>query len=93
MKNWVSKTLNLLAASLEPPKHELNELDWKAALSFEVFVESILRFALHKVLYGVWLLHKAPPRFRRYRGVSEIRPVSTFVEMGQSTEIQCLIPV
>ncbi len=33
MKNWVSKTLNLLAASLEPPKHELNELDWKAALS------------------------------------------------------------
>lgn len=33
MKTWVSKALNLLAASLEPPKHELNELDWKAALS------------------------------------------------------------
>ncbi len=33
MKPWVSKTLNLLVASLEPPKHELNELDWKAALS------------------------------------------------------------
>ncbi len=33
MKTWVSKALNLLTASLEPPKHELNELDWKAALS------------------------------------------------------------
>lgn len=33
MKTWVSNALNLLAASLEPPRHELNELDWKAALS------------------------------------------------------------
>ncbi len=33
MKNWVEKALELLAASLEPLKHELNELDWKAALS------------------------------------------------------------
>lgn len=33
MKTWVSKALTLLAASLEPPQHELNELDWKAALS------------------------------------------------------------
>ena len=33
MKTWVSKALNLLTASLKPPKHELNELDWKAALS------------------------------------------------------------
>jgi len=27
------KAFDLLKASLEPPKHELNELDWKAALS------------------------------------------------------------
>lgn len=33
MKSWVSKALNFLNASLLPPKHELNELDWKAALS------------------------------------------------------------
>ena len=33
MKTWMSKALDLLKASLEPPKHELNELDWKAALS------------------------------------------------------------
>jgi predicted HTH transcriptional regulator len=33
MKAWMSKALELLKASLEPPKHELNELDWKAALS------------------------------------------------------------
>ena len=33
MKPWVRKALDLLTASLEPPKHELNELDWKAALS------------------------------------------------------------
>ncbi|MCX7309738.1 MAG: ATP-binding protein, partial [Afipia sp.] len=29
----MTKALELLRASLEPPKHELNELDWKAALS------------------------------------------------------------
>jgi len=27
------KAVELLKASLEPPRHELNELDWKAALS------------------------------------------------------------
>jgi predicted HTH transcriptional regulator len=29
----MAKARDLLAASLEPPQHELNELDWKAALS------------------------------------------------------------
>ena len=33
MKAWMTKALELLKASLEPPKHELNELDWKAAMS------------------------------------------------------------
>ncbi len=33
MKAWMTKALGLLKASLEPPKHELNELDWKAELS------------------------------------------------------------
>ncbi len=33
MKPWMAKALELLRASLEPPQHELNELDWKAALS------------------------------------------------------------
>jgi predicted HTH transcriptional regulator len=33
MKAWMTKALELLTASLEPPKHELNELDWKAAFS------------------------------------------------------------
>lgn len=33
MKASMTKALELLNASLEPPKHELNELDWKAALS------------------------------------------------------------
>ena len=33
MKAWTNKALELLGASLVPPKHELNELDWKAALS------------------------------------------------------------
>jgi ATP-dependent DNA helicase RecG len=33
MKAWMNKAIELLKASLEPPKHELNELDWKAALS------------------------------------------------------------
>ena len=35
MKSWMTKAWELLKASLEPPKHELNELDWKAALSPE----------------------------------------------------------
>ncbi|HEX5399269.1 MAG TPA: ATP-binding protein [Verrucomicrobiae bacterium] len=33
MKSWVNRAFGLLQASLEQPKHELNELDWKFALS------------------------------------------------------------
>lgn len=33
MKPWIARALELLAASLQPPRHELNELDWKGALS------------------------------------------------------------
>ncbi|ATC64375.1 transcriptional regulator [Nibricoccus aquaticus] len=32
-KPWLLKAVSLLRVSLEPPRHELNELDWKAALS------------------------------------------------------------
>lgn len=37
MKNWVTKAMDFLKASLEPPRHELNELDWKAGLSVAAF--------------------------------------------------------
>jgi predicted HTH transcriptional regulator len=33
MKTWTTRAIDLLKASLEPPRHELNELDWKEALS------------------------------------------------------------
>ena len=33
MKAWMTKALVLLEASLDPPTQELNELDWKVALS------------------------------------------------------------
>ena len=33
MKTWLIKAVSLLQESLNPPKTELNELDWKAALS------------------------------------------------------------
>src|SRR5665647_426147 len=33
MKNWLNRALALLMGSLESPRHEQNELDWKAALS------------------------------------------------------------
>lgn len=32
-KAWAVKAAKLLKASPEKPRHELNELDWKAALS------------------------------------------------------------
>ena len=35
MKPWLGKALELLRASLTPPRHELNELDWKTALSVD----------------------------------------------------------
>lgn len=35
MKTWMTKASELLRASLEPPKHELNEIDWKSALSLD----------------------------------------------------------
>src|SRR5258708_6701453 len=33
MKTWSAKFLELLSRTLKPPKHELNEIDWKAAIS------------------------------------------------------------
>lgn len=33
MKTWSAKALELLHASLKPPRHELNELDWKTEIS------------------------------------------------------------
>jgi ATP-dependent DNA helicase RecG len=33
MTNWLSRAQEMLAASLGDPRHELNELDWKQALS------------------------------------------------------------
>lgn len=33
MKKWLNRALALLMGSLEAPRHEINELDWKAALS------------------------------------------------------------
>lgn len=33
MKNWLNRALALLSNTLEYPRHELNELDWKASLS------------------------------------------------------------
>src|SRR5262245_28874728 len=33
MKNWLTKAVGLLSITLEPPRTELNEVDWKAALS------------------------------------------------------------
>lgn len=33
MKNWLNRALALLMGSLESPRHEINELDWKAFLS------------------------------------------------------------
>ena len=32
-KAWTTKAVKLLKAPLETPRHELNDLDWKAALS------------------------------------------------------------
>lgn len=33
MTNWLSRAQEMLAASLGDPRHELNEIDWKQALS------------------------------------------------------------
>lgn len=59
MKSWMNKALELLTASLEPPKHELNELDWKAALSPDKkrLTEHLSAFANHpgggNLVFGV----------------------------------------
>jgi predicted HTH transcriptional regulator len=49
MKPWVEKASELLASSLAPPQHELNEIDWKSALSTnkQRLVEHLCAFANH----------------------------------------------
>jgi ATP-dependent DNA helicase RecG len=48
-KLWVSEALQILAESLAPVPHELNELDWKARLSDqkERLAEHLMAFANH----------------------------------------------
>ncbi|RCB02505.1 hypothetical protein C6A52_25910, partial [Escherichia coli] len=48
-KLWVSEALQILAESLVPVPHELNELDWKAQLSDEKdrLAEHLMAFANH----------------------------------------------
>ena len=59
MKGWMSKALDLLKASLEPPRHELNELDWKTELSPDKkrLTEHLSAFANHPgggfLVYGI----------------------------------------
>jgi hypothetical protein len=66
MKPWMQRALQLLAASLEPPRHELNELDWKAALSpdkkrltehLAAFV--VFRLTINKLLFDRQRLNRA----------------------------------
>jgi predicted HTH transcriptional regulator len=49
MKPWVVKCLELLENSLEPPQHELSEIDWKVALSDDKkrLAEHLCAFANH----------------------------------------------
>jgi predicted HTH transcriptional regulator len=49
MKSWTIKASELLKASLEPPRHELNELDWKVAISPDKkrLVEHLSAFSNH----------------------------------------------
>ena len=49
MKPWVQKTLKVLESSLEPPRSEPNELDWKVDLSSDSkhLGEHLMAFANH----------------------------------------------
>ena len=59
MKTWLIKAVSLLGESLNPPKTELNELDWKAALSPDKkrLTEHLSAFANHPgggfMVYGI----------------------------------------
>lgn len=57
MKTWVEKAKELLASSLEPPHHELNEIDWKTALSpnKQRLVEHLCAFSNYPG--GGWLVY------------------------------------
>jgi predicted HTH transcriptional regulator len=59
MKPWVEHAQSLLRSSLEPPQHELNELDWKVGLSVDKhrLVEHLCAFANYPgggyLVYGI----------------------------------------
>ena len=57
MKPWVERAKALLASSLEPPHHELNEIDWKSAVSpnKQRLVEHLCAFANYPG--GGWLVY------------------------------------
>lgn len=59
MKEWLNRAVGLLEASLQPPEHELNEIDWKVGLSPDKkrLVEHLSAFANYPgggfLAYGV----------------------------------------
>jgi ATP-dependent DNA helicase RecG len=57
MKPWVQRAKELLASSLEPPYHELNEIDWKSAVSpnKQRLIEHLCAFANYPG--GGWLVY------------------------------------
>lgn len=57
MRAWVERAKGLLRSSLEPPCHELNEIDWKSAISpnKQRLVEHLCAFA--NFPGGGWLVY------------------------------------
>ena len=49
MKPWVTRAIELLTSTLQPPQHELNEIDWKGALSTDSkrLTEHLCAFSNH----------------------------------------------
>lgn len=75
MKNWVAKALELLQASLKPPRHELNELDWKTGLTPDKkrLTEHLSALANYP---GGGFLAFGIDQSGRPKGVSEVESVS-----------------
>jgi predicted HTH transcriptional regulator len=57
MKHWVERAKALLASSVEPPHHELNEIDWKSSVSpnKQRLIEHLCAFANYPG--GGWLVY------------------------------------
>lgn len=80
-KHWVKQAIALFGSSREPVPHEINELDWKIALSAnkERLIEHLIAFANHAS--GGYLIYGVADQDAKLVGIDQAQVQATITQL------------